>query len=91
MSFDEQPDPLSDCMEAYDKLKKVCLEQQSRADTLAAELSDLKEKYSDYHEVNLANGELSMENAELRERLTRLENAVVNPSRRPGLDTGGAK
>jgi hypothetical protein len=34
-----------------------------------ATLAALKEKYSDYHEVSRANGELSRENAELRERL----------------------
>lgn len=30
MSFDEQPDPLSDCMEAYDKLK-TALSRQTEA------------------------------------------------------------
>ena len=38
MSFDEQPDPLSYALEAYDELNKICMSVQTDRDRLAAEL-----------------------------------------------------
>ena len=59
MSFDEQPDPLSDALEAYDKLKKLCLSVQADRARLTAELEAKTSELNTIKIVYLATCEIA--------------------------------